>query len=297
VVRKILQSALCICLAPLLVAQQADTSPDTVRLSKDVAIHLKLDQDISSATVREGQNVRYVVTDDVIADGVVVIPAGTAVYRKVATVQRSESGKSCGSEINGWFALDDPTIRSSNGRPIKLTLLPPDAFPKKPMSPREKALLVLAVPLQIPAFAILVAAPIVLIPIGIASGIHDSLHKPGKTSPKPAPTVASPIQTVSVPSTMQLSPQTSAPEPTMPTSPTPPMTPTTVETLPLQGTAAQHRSAPAPSASVPCQVNAQDEVWKTSGARVQTYYPVRNYTVRASLPPLTPAHEMIKETQ
>jgi hypothetical protein len=87
--RQMIQAVLCFILCPLVVAQQSTTDPSSVLLPKDTAIHLKLAQDVSSATVRERQNVRYIVTDDVVAGGVVVIPSGTEAYRKVATVQRS----------------------------------------------------------------------------------------------------------------------------------------------------------------------------------------------------------------
>ncbi len=294
-IRKTLQAILCTLLCPLLVAQQSVTNPGSLLLPKDTAIHLKLAQDVSSATVREGQNIRYIVTDDTVAGGVVVIPAGTAAYQKVTTVVSAGSGKFCRDLHNGWFAASDTVVLSGQGVEMNMKAWRESDLPQDPpKTPKQKALEVAEAPLAIPVFAILLAAPIVLIPIGIASGIHDSLHKPRALATQPGPIVPSQIETVPVPSTTVLSPETPAPPQSPSSSPAPPATQTTVETLPLLGTAAQQRPAPAPSAYVPCQANTQDEVWKASEARVQTFYLVRNYTVQASLPPATAATASVK---
>jgi hypothetical protein len=287
-IRKMLQAILCVILCPVLLAEQSVTNPGNVLLPKDTAIHLRLDQDVSSAAVREGQNVRYIVTDDVVAGGVVVIPAGTAAYQKVTTVVSAGSGKFCRDLHNGWFAVSDTVVVSGQGVEMKMKAWRESDLPKDPpKTPEQKALEVAMAPLQIPAMAILIAAPIVLIPLGIASGIHDSLHKPRALATQPGPTVPSQIETLPVPSTTVLSPETPAAPQSPSSSSAPQTTRLTVATLPLLGTAAPQRSAPAPSASVPCQANTQEEVWKASEARVQTYYLVRNYTVRGSLPPAT----------
>jgi hypothetical protein len=201
-------ATLSLVVSPLLVAQQSAREAGSVRLPKDTAIHLKLDQDVSSATIHEGNRVRYIVTEDVVAGGVAVIPAGTAVFRRVSTVVSSSPGKSCGNENNGWFALSDVVLLPGSQARMKLTLLPPNAFPKEPKSAREKALMVAMAPLEIPVLAILAAAPIVLIPFGIASGIHDSLHR------SPAAPAAPAVQTQpALPSSSPAATAPSAPSP------------------------------------------------------------------------------------
>ena len=294
-IRKMLQAILCVILCPVLLAEQSVTNPGNVLLPKDTAIHLRLDQDVSSAAVREGQNVRYIVTDDVVAGGVVVIPAGTAAYQKVTTVVSAGSGKFCRDLHNGWFAVSDTVVLSGLGVEMKMKAWRESDLPKDPpKTPKQKALEVAEAPLAIPVFAILLAAPIVLIPMGIASGIHDSLHKPRTIATQPAPIVPSQIQTVPVPSTTVLSPETPAPPQSTSLSTAPPAAQTTVETLPLLGAAAPQRSAPDPSTSVPCPANPQDEVWKASEAKVQTFYLVRDYMVHASPPPATAAVASVK---
>ena len=228
-------------------------------------------------------------------DGVTVIPAGTAAYQKVTTVVSAGSGKFCRDLHNGWFAVSDTVVLSDLGVEMKMKAWREGDLPKDPpKTPKQKALEVAMVPLQIPAMAILIAAPLVLIPMGIASGIHDSLHKPRAIATQPAPIVPSQIETEPVSSTTVLSPGASATPQSPSSSAAPPATQTTVETLPLLGTAAPQGPAPGPSASVPCQPNPQDEVWKTSEAKVQTFYLVRDYTVHASPPPATAAVASVK---
>ncbi len=293
--RLIIQALLCIILCPLLAAQPSVTNSGSVLLPKETAIHLRLGQDVSSATIHEGNRIQYVVVDDVKIDGVTVIPAGTAAYQKVTTVVSAGSGKFCRDLHNGWFAVSDTVILSGLGVEMKLKAWRESDLPKDPpKTPKQKALEVAEAPLAIPVFAILLAAPLVLIPMGIASGIHDSLHKPRALATQPGPSVPSQIETEPVPSTTALSPEAPAAPQSASSSAAPPAMQTTVETLPLLGTAAPQRSAPAPSASVPCQANTQEEVWKASEAKVQTFYLVRDYTLRASLPPATAAAASVK---
>jgi len=285
-IRKILQSVLCICLSPLLVAQQTAATSTTVRLLKGTDIHLKLDQDLSSATVHKGDNVRYVVVDDVNVGGMVAIPAGTAVYRKVAIAQPSSHGVSCGKGNNGWFNLEDPVLRSSDRGRMRLTTLPPGYFQMEPMSHHDKLLMVLAAPLQIPAIAILVAAPIVLIPYGIASGIHDKLHHPMQDLQVPEraagaqalPVIEPPLPTTVRPTT-ESEPAIALPLPDLQLPQRP------IALLPLQSPATE--SPQGMTRTAPCAAP-HEMKWKANEAKVETYYLVRSYTVRASLTRASP---------
>jgi hypothetical protein len=301
-ISRVLSSAICLVLPGLLIAQQTAATSTIVQLLKGTDIHLKLDQDLSSATVREGQQVRFVVTEDVVADGAIAIPAGTAVYRKVAFAQPAGPNKFCGDENNGWFSLGDPVLLSSSGKRMKLTLLPPGSFLKEPMSPHEKLLAAVAVPLQIPAIAILIAAPIVLIPIGIAEGVHDRWHHPKGNLQVPDPYAAAQALQVTeapLPTTIELptepEPATEQPLPLAPQSMqiALPAQLTTVE-LPLLSPGSRSPQGAAPAA--PCPTNSHEMEWKATEAKVETYYLVHDYTVRPSLPAANPEPATAKET-
>jgi hypothetical protein len=214
------------------------------------------------------------------------------------------AGAICGRENNGWFNLNDTARLTSHGVEMKMKAWRQDDLPTGPeLSRKDKVLEIIATPLQIPAMAILIAAPVVLIPMGIVTGIHDSLHKHRAIAAQPGPSVPSQIQTMPIPSGPPLLPETiaaqtpSAEEPKSPTPPAPPTRQTTSEVLPLLRTAAPQQSPQNQSASAPCHANTQDETWKASEAKVQTFYLIRNYRVRANLPLATPTSEAVKDTQ
>jgi hypothetical protein len=92
-VSRLLPSALCIFLSPLLVAQQivqqgtASTTqpvppaqlPLQIALSPDAAIRIVSPGDVSIAKIKPGMTVRFVTDRDVIVNGVKVIPASTPI--------------------------------------------------------------------------------------------------------------------------------------------------------------------------------------------------------------------------
>lgn len=92
-IRRLLASTLCICLAPLLVAQQAaqqEASPTPqpaspaqiplqATLSADAAIRIVTPGNVPFAKIKTGTTVRFVVDRDVIVNGVKVIAASTPV--------------------------------------------------------------------------------------------------------------------------------------------------------------------------------------------------------------------------
>ncbi len=184
-IRKFLQSALCICLSTMLVAQQPAAKPNTVRLPKDTSIQLKLDQDVSSATVHKGDLIRYVVAEDVVAEGATVIPAGTAVTRKVTSAKPSKPNEPCGDENNGSFELSDSMFFSVNGPQIKLTTESPQVRAQDAMSPGDKVLFAILAPPQI---AFWIASAAVIGPFALIADIHDHLHSPPPPAPCPAKT-------------------------------------------------------------------------------------------------------------
>jgi hypothetical protein len=124
--RKLLQSILCICLCPLLAAQEvtpqnapqaakapvdarepssgqaADATPRPVSLPRDMHVTLRLEQSVSSANARKGEQVRFTLANDLIADGRIVAPTGSSCYAKIAQVRPRDARNS------GVLKFNDP---------------------------------------------------------------------------------------------------------------------------------------------------------------------------------------------
>jgi hypothetical protein len=108
-IRKIVQSAICLLLVPMLAAGQENASggigngsasdpkaSGTITLPKHRAIRLKLLETISSATGKKGQFVRMAVAEDFVLNGVILIPRGTPATGVVTSVRKAVSGKKDG---------------------------------------------------------------------------------------------------------------------------------------------------------------------------------------------------------
>jgi len=121
-IRKMLQAILCITLCPLLAGQQAaspvgvpaDASKSVV-LEKRTFMKLMLLEAVSSATATNGQSVRMAVTEDVSADGVVMISKGTPATGVVVGVRKAVPG-----EKNGSVAIKPESVNPLNSVPIAL---------------------------------------------------------------------------------------------------------------------------------------------------------------------------------
>jgi hypothetical protein len=101
VIRTNLQSALCLCLAPMLVAQQT-AEPQSARyasqptvmfpgemvIPKGMRIELVSVENVSSATAKEKSLVRFALAKDLLVNGVTVLDAGTPVEGRVSRVRR-----------------------------------------------------------------------------------------------------------------------------------------------------------------------------------------------------------------
>ena len=177
-----ISAAFCLALAPLLVAQQTVTNSTKVRLPKNTIFHLRLDQDVSSATAKKGDKVRYVLTDDIAANDAVVIPAGTAVYQQISNVRKARLDGSCEEGSNGWFGVDESMLFSNIGAQMKLTETLPATRASEEMKPGEKVLFALLFP---PQFAGMLAVMAIGAPFEVVADIHDSRHKPQQPAPCP----------------------------------------------------------------------------------------------------------------
>ena len=100
-IRTTLQSALCLCLAPMLVAQQTygpqsaryasqptAMFPGEVVIPKGTRIELLSVEQISSDTAKENSLVRFALARDLLVNGVTVLDAGTPVEGRVSRVRR-----------------------------------------------------------------------------------------------------------------------------------------------------------------------------------------------------------------
>ncbi|HEY2470389.1 MAG TPA: hypothetical protein VGI45_21520 [Terracidiphilus sp.] len=128
-IRTTLQSALCLVLSPLLVAQQVapglrdgnssstqtTKSPETITLPRKTVVALVLLESVSSATAQKGDKVRLAVAKDVSIEGTVVIPKGTPASGLVAHVQKAVPGKR-----DGDVEIKPASLTLSDGREVSL---------------------------------------------------------------------------------------------------------------------------------------------------------------------------------
>ena len=138
-VRKTLQGALCLCLSPLLVAQQAIMAPpatyfpqsaammsNEVIIPKGTRIDLVSLENVSSATATEKSTVRFALAKDLIVNGVTVINAGSPVEGRVSRVRR-------GVPYRKWGSLSITIRKMQIGNHAQVRLLSSD-----PESPESK---------------------------------------------------------------------------------------------------------------------------------------------------------------
>jgi hypothetical protein len=117
-IRRLLRSALCLCLSPLLLAQQVSQQagqtpaaaqapspptsrttavPTVLKIPKNTEIHLVALEAVSSATATKGQLVRLAVAQDVVVNGLVLIPRGSLAIGVVTHLHKGVAGKRNGS--------------------------------------------------------------------------------------------------------------------------------------------------------------------------------------------------------
>jgi hypothetical protein len=130
-IRWLLQSTLCLILCPLLAAQQvAPPAPpadapqnalprplsDFITIPQYTKIELISLEDVSSATATKGQFVRLAVANDVLVNGMIVIPKGTLASGVVSYVIKGAPGKR-----DGYLSVDPRIIFLNNGKTIKVS--------------------------------------------------------------------------------------------------------------------------------------------------------------------------------
>ena len=132
---RLLQSVLCIFLCPLLVAQQVSSSQQgvaalaslpaakphgaTILLRRGTIVPLIRLETISSATAKVGQIERFAVSEDVKANGIVVIPKGTPASSVVTYVRKAICG-----QRNGMVTVGPPSLTLPDGSSIPLRYVP-----------------------------------------------------------------------------------------------------------------------------------------------------------------------------
>jgi hypothetical protein len=115
-IRRFLQSALCICLSPLLVAQRNSVT-GTVMVPKNTKIELMALETVSSETARKGSLIRFAVVNNVIFDGITVIADGSPVTGIVTKVNR-------GVAFHRWAELRIHVKEVRIGSGLRLPLSP-----------------------------------------------------------------------------------------------------------------------------------------------------------------------------
>jgi hypothetical protein len=132
-IRELLQSALCLTLCPLLVAQQANepgtvtqAKPETttgnqpkpskvVRIPADSSVRLRLEQQISSADAHVGERVRFTIEGGLEVGNRIVVPDGTAFFATVTAVRARTT------DHYGEVRFSDPELDLGSGQRIRLT--------------------------------------------------------------------------------------------------------------------------------------------------------------------------------
>ena len=132
-ISRMIQSALCICLSPLVVAQQPDQnasnsvpetpsqgpsatpSPATITIQRDTKIELVSLENVSSEFAVAGSPVRFAVARDIVVDGVTVIHAGAPVTGAVTKAKR-------GVARHQWAGLTIRVREMQAGPSVKLRL-------------------------------------------------------------------------------------------------------------------------------------------------------------------------------
>jgi hypothetical protein len=124
-----LSTALCFAFSPLLMAQQAASTMEAptnagkpVVLPKGTEVVFALLESVSTATAKNGQEVRLVVANDVEANGSIVIPMGTPATGEVTHLRKAVTGKR-----NGSLQIQPISLTLTDGKQLKLREHPPDA--------------------------------------------------------------------------------------------------------------------------------------------------------------------------
>lgn len=172
--RPSIQMALCICLSPVLAAQEttepqrapadaqtAVPSPTMVRLAVDTQITLRLDQDVSSADAKVGDRVRFALAEDLTAEGRMVAPAGAFCYAVVRKARQQDS------KSDGYLEFSDAELDLGHGQVIRFT----DTRLHDRRTAR--AITIVAPVAGLPLLAI---GNAVSLPINLALVAHDALH-------------------------------------------------------------------------------------------------------------------------
>ena len=114
--RKLLHGPICVCLSPLLAAQQiAHTRPLELTIRRDTEINFITLEPVSSATASKRQMVRLAVATDLVIQGVVAIPKGTPATGEVSRLTKGVPGKR-----DGFIRVVPTSLTLADGTLVKL---------------------------------------------------------------------------------------------------------------------------------------------------------------------------------
>lgn len=130
--RSLSKSMTCACLVLVLAAEavaqdalppqvstQTPAAQHSVTLPRDFELSMTLLETVSSATATRGQVLRLAVAEDVVVDGLIVIPRGTPGAGVVARVQKGKPGKR-----DGYLIVKPAELTLADGTKVKLTESP-----------------------------------------------------------------------------------------------------------------------------------------------------------------------------
>ncbi len=185
-IRITVQAALCLCLSPLLVAQQAMEQPQQplpanragtpvpvkIKIPAGTAITVGALEAKSSATAHVGDTVPFVVADDVFVNGIRIIAAGTKLTGKVVKVRKGKP-----RHYNGEIKVKLDELKLGNGIKLRLT----DKNPKKTRAIGEKEspplpLRILRDIALLPVGAVIIAGMVALSPVILLLVIDDAKY-------------------------------------------------------------------------------------------------------------------------
>jgi hypothetical protein len=126
ILRSILSIIFCVLFAALTGGAQAPVSVpspdrDTIRIRYEEPLELVLDEPLSSATARKGQTVRMKLSEDWVAEGQFLAPAGTPAVGTVRRVEGAIPGKR-----NGRVVITAGSIQLPSGKSVHLNIQMPD---------------------------------------------------------------------------------------------------------------------------------------------------------------------------
>jgi hypothetical protein len=137
-------------------AETAQPTKTSLLLKRDTEVRLELAQELSSTKSKKGDEVRFTIVDDVVAEGRVVVPRGTVLKSKVTHATPAHVNDNCTALSSGVIEFSTPKLVFADGS--RATLDGRTAKERKEdvdrLTPGEVAIAVIASPIWVPLVAL-----------------------------------------------------------------------------------------------------------------------------------------------